>query len=544
MTFTFPLLNPMKFVNVTNIDASFDGDFAVNQLAEYQDPDCYFQKWEFSDSLRLQLLSDFVPSDLVFRDVFTNKIIFSAPWVEAPTFVIGQTFKVYEMDFDFVNLPEGKYRAFFNYTDENEQVQNLVSEPITVALKHENTLLLTYKNSVNDFDVIFDTNIVFTFRVEARIMSFNPGNSRDIYNDQRINPTLLNSTPFRKFRFYVGYKYGVPEWMLDKVNRIQSVDQVQYNGIYYQILNGSDWELESNVFNAYIGGNIEVQPTENKFNRYTSLPTDESGSGNIIYNMGRRSDHFNISDDFSVVGVFKSESLLEQIVVTKRAPAGDLLYKVGTTPGGSEIGEFTARGIKRVQTAPYPFTANTTLYITGLAGADMDFKFLYLQTDAPAIDLGNLEPVTTTMRFPKNTLFYYEEMIPGELDTDFDLATGLGKPNTIFSNCAICDGRNGTEKWDGCVPVAQDLADPDFAALKDVFGTKQVALSIGQLPKFTVKIKGWGPYQGNKKGDNNGPDHDNQDFKWVDLESPVIGNNEAHNNVQKSKTVLLIKAIS
>lgn len=540
--FSIAILNPLRFVDTSEINDSFDGNFAVEQVLDYQNPKCYLQKWQLSDTLKLQVLSDFVPTDLLFRNLDSDLVVTNVPWSEKPTIIVNQTFKVYEIEFDFESIPEGRYYSEFSYIDENDFEHVLLSEPMRVSLKESNTLLLQYKNSINDFDTIFDTGIVFNFRVESAIKDYAPGNSRAIYNDQRVNPTLLSAAPFRKFKFYVGYQYGTPAWVFDKVNFIQSVDQVQYNGIYYQIVEGSDYEIETNEDNNFLGGSIEVQPTDNNFNRYSTLPSDDDG--NLIYVMERRSDHFNLSGNLTVAGVFKAASLLQQILVTKRAPSGVLTIKVGTTNGNSEIGEFDVDDIKFIQTTPYLFSATTTIYVTGLEGSDIDITFLYSQTDAPPIDLGAIVPAPV-INLGKNTIVMYEEMMPGELDIDFDLSTGLGRTNTKYDGWAICDGRNGTDDWRGRSPLMQDPDITDFATLKDVFGEKSHLMTVPELPEHdhptsrTRTDTSGSQYEPNRlsSGGNRG--------LWTGdvVSTGKTGGNQPHNNVHPVKITLFIKNI-
>lgn len=543
--FSIATLNPLRFIDTSNINFGFDGNFAVDQVLSYQNPKCYCQKWQLSDTLRLQVLSDFVPTDLLIKDLYSDLTVASVAWAEKPTIIIDQTFKVYELEYQFITLPEGKYYTQFSYEDENEVEHLLISEPIYIAQVQENTLLLQYKNSINDFDVIFDTGIVFNFRVESAIKDYTPGNNRAIYNDQNVNPTLLSATPFRKFKFYLGFQYGIPEWVFDKVNWIQSVDQVKYNNVFYQIVEGSDYETSSNPDNSFMGGSIEVHPTNNNFNRYQTDPSGED-DGDLIYVMGRRSDYFNISDNFTVPGVFKAESLLEQIKVTKRGPAGDLTFKVGTTAGGDEIGEFVIDNSKWIQTVPFLFSGTTTLYVTGLDGADMDIdiSFLYLQTDAPPIDLGSIVPAPV-IELGKNSVMIYEETIPGELEADFDLSTGLGKANTTYSGWAICDGRNGTEDRSGVVPVGADLRrqpgdpgyDADFVTVGSRGGAKTHTLTVPELPAhdhqtdMKPNIAGSGGSRGAQGPMGSGLTN-------------TTGQNMPHNNMQPYLVSLWIKKIA
>lgn len=531
--FNIAILNPLRFIDTSDINNSFDGNFAIDQVLSYQNPKCYFQKWQTSDVLRLQVISDFVPTDLLFKNIETDGIDGTGVWVETPTVIVGQTFKVYELEFEFLSLPAGKYYTEFSYTDENSVEHILVSEPICVAQKQENTLLLQYKNSINDLDTIFDTGIVFNFRVESAIKDFTPGNNRAVYVDQNVNATLLSAVPFRKFNFYLGFQYGLPEWVVDKVNFIQSVDQVKYNNVYYQIVDGAEYDISRNDDNSFAGGFIEVQPTNNNFNRYTTIPSEDGD--NIIYNMGRRSDHFNIGDNFNVPGVFKSASLLEQILVTKRGPAGTLTIKFGTTPGGSEIGEFDIDDTKFIETVPYLFTGTTTVYVTGLdvADVDVDIQFLYLQTDAPPIDLGNLPGPAPVINLGKNATIPYIETMPGEFDLDFDIETGLGRPNTKWVGWAIADGRNGTTNLNGKTLVGVDLADSNLNEPKKVFGSKTHTLTEAELPQVTLYGYGVGGIDGNQNGGGLGYNRPGPKNKEVSS----FGGGLAHNIMQPSLAI-------
>jgi len=528
--FNIAILNPLRFIDTSNINNSFDGNFAVDQVLSYQNPKCYFQKWQVSDVLRLQIVSDFEPTDLLFRDIVTDAIIGTASWSEKPTVIVGQTFKVYELEFEFITLPVGKYYTEFSYTDENDDEHLIMSEPICVSQTQENTLLLQYKNSVNDLDVIFETGIVFNFRVESAIKDYSPGNNRAIYVDQSVNSTLLSATPFRKFKFYLGYRVGLPPWVIDKVNFIQSVDQVKYNNIYYQIVEGSDYEISTNDDNSFAGASIDIQPANNNFTKYKTVPSEDED--NIFYPMAQRSDHFNKSDNFNVPGVFKSASLLEQILITKRGPAGDLTVKFGVTPGGDEIGEFDVDDAKFIQTVPYWFTGTTIVYVTGLDGpdVDVDIQFIYLQTDVDPVSIGNNPNPAPVINLGKNATIMYVETFPGEFDLDFDIATGLGRENTKWVGWVIADGRNGSTNYTGLAPVGVDPTDPNLNEAKKVFGEKTHTLTQDELPVVTVMGQGVGGIDNNQYGGGVGYNRSGPFDKPVG----TFGKGFAHNNMQPS----------
>ena len=53
--FDIALLNPMRFIDINDINYGFDGNFAIDRLLSYQDAKCYFQKWQRSLAIYLTL---------------------------------------------------------------------------------------------------------------------------------------------------------------------------------------------------------------------------------------------------------------------------------------------------------------------------------------------------------------------------------------------------------------------------------------------------------------------------------------------------------
>lgn len=538
-TFKISPANPMKFVDITSIDDSFNGDFAIKQVLSYQNPKCYFQKWELSDVLRLQILSDFVPTDLVFKDINTDLPSGTSSWAEVESLVTGQTFKIYELEYDFVTLSTGKYYAEFSYIGDGSVIHTLISEPIFIQAVHENTMLLSYTNSENNFDIIFETAIVLNFRVESAIKDYKPKNDRSVYTDQKQNPTQLSAVPYRLLKFYVGFKYGVPEWVFDKINWIQSVDQVQYNGIYYQVISGADYETETNEDNSFLGGSIDIQPVNNNFSKYNTEPTDPTNS---FTPMQKVIPYYNVSADFTVGGFFNAFSILEKLCIKKRSP-GVIAIKVGTTSGGSQIGEFEVDDNNFTQTIEWIFNSTTTVYITGLSGADCDIFIIYKQLDEPPIDLGSGSGTTPPL-LGIGAVIMYEELNPGDLDLDFNTVTGIGRANTNWFGWVICDGRNGSLNWKGRTPVAQDLNDPELSVLGTLGGEKKHLLTVPELPKFKPTFSMAIFLERFNRSGTNQRYYTNAGVNQGTLDINEIGGDIPHNNMQPYLVTLFVKKIS
>jgi len=516
--FAISPINPLRFIDTSDVNAGFDGNFALNQLEDYQNPRCYYQKWKRGDILKLQVLSDTIPEDLFIKTVQGDVISDQIPWAEVPTVILDQTFKVYQIEYSVSDVPDGKYYAEFEYTDTEGQPHILESERFDINANQPNTVLIKYTNSQNDFDVIFDTKIEFQFRVEASIQRPNFQNDRAVYTDQRINPTQLSATPYKTFSLFIGYKWGVPEWIIDKVNWIQSVDQVFYNNVMYQVVDEAEFEPVYNDDNKYMGASIEVQPIQNNFLKYTTV---DGGSANKFTPMQKVVPYYNVGANMPIPGLFKNASILEYISVYKRS--GAIIYlNVGTTPGGTEIGEFIIDSSEWSQTIMWLFSSTTTIYLSGLSGSDLDIFVVYKQLDEPEIDLGDL---TSTIPAPlaKGSTMLFMEVSEGELDEYIDMSTGLGRQNGPWAGWAV-SGTNGTRSLAGKVPVGLDEDDVTFNTLYTVGGEKMHLLTIAEMPSHSHGYSGvTNPGGSGTGGRTNVPQN---------KETNQTGGDQAHNNLQ------------
>jgi len=141
----------------------------------------------------------------------------------------------------------------------------LVSEPLNILVSHPNTVFLEYKNSRYHGDVIFETGREFGLRVEGTIgvNSFTPGGKRQVYEDEKLNPTVLSAKPYRTFTLSIGGSSGVPDWMIDKLMWIWSCDNVLVDGKSYAMTDESfDFKTEDGY--PMRGVNIKIREGINR----------------------------------------------------------------------------------------------------------------------------------------------------------------------------------------------------------------------------------------------------------------------------------------
>lgn len=527
--------NPIRFIPEGESDL-----FLINQENK-----CYFQKWKNTDSTKLQILSDFPDITIDIRDYNTNEIVLSLNVAEIPINLIGQTFKCYEVLFDFSLLTDGQYYAELTYSSISTDPVTLFSEPFDVQADHPGTMLFKYTNSENNYSIIFDTDIEFDFRVEGTIKEFTPVSDDVIYNDQKRNVTLLNSVPYRSWKLYIGNAPGLPDWVLDKVNRIMSVDQKNIDDVDFEKVEGEKWEQVRQVEYPFSGMSIEIMPVENVFLQRIKTG-DNPPEGYTIVELVK--NYFDNAADIEVAGIFSKYSLLKHISVLNYGAA--FTMNVGTTDGGTEIGQFevptgSGAGVDLTANIKKLFNAATTVYITGLTGTDADILIDYLQYDAvPAQPLPAPAPT-----LGKNAVIEFEETDPGEFLAAFDIVTGLGKVGGGWEGWAIMDGRNGTTDRGGKVSVGwvNDPLSPFYlqatpASLTDGFGGEnEVTLTVDELPEVDI------PFDYDGVGRSSGAQETMRNYPGSNRTGGVItfpGGGQAHNNMQEYAVTVKVKKIA
>lgn len=465
-------LNPLRFIDTSNLNSGFDGNLASNLLNWYQTNQCFLQPFIKSDNLILQVIADVVPDDVEIRDQY-DTVISTGIWSVKPlTLPDCPDLKVYELELPFVDVPEGAYQAYFN---------TFVSEPFRVFDQAERTILLKYKNSRNDYDTVFDTGIQFEFRTYGSIDNYVPQNDREVFTDQRHNVTQLSSVAFRRFNFVMGMiDYGMPAWMVDKYNLITQCDQVSYNNIYYQIPEDTNIEVTQNNDYSYIWeAKVDIEPVDNNFIRYITQP---DGSGVQTFTPVQKvTPFYNVAGGFNLAGTFKYLSKLESVDILKSG--ADYLLNIGVTPGGGEIvSNWPVDESRNDIELNYLFNATQTIYFSGSGLNANAFILNWLQLDEPPVPVGGPTPPAA---LGKNAKMFFEEILPGDLAAVFDLSTGLGLQNGAWKDWAIA-GTNGTVSMSGKLPIGWDQA--DSLTIGTTTGSATITIGKANLPAVGVGI--------------------------------------------------------
>lgn len=280
-----PDLNPLKYVDMspTELPQYLSRDFLDYRFHEIQhDWDqyvLYYQKFQTSDIIYQQFTSNFDPIQIDLVDCEGNvHITQTALQKRAHKYLIG--YFIYEDAISLAGIAPGVY--FVKVTAGGKIC---VCEPILIAVTHPGTIRHDYKNSRYHGDVIFETGIEFALRVEATKGFLNPGSQDVIYTDQKFNPSLLSSKTYRSIPLHYGGSEGLPDWMVDKLNKIWSCNSVLADGKSYAKKSDAKYAFKEEENYPMRGMTLEVQEGINRGSKIISAELDPNKRLAIIYNL-------------------------------------------------------------------------------------------------------------------------------------------------------------------------------------------------------------------------------------------------------------------
>lgn len=145
------------------------------------------------------------------------------------------------------------------YPDDSEEYYS--SEPIWVRTTHKNTIYLRWSNDVDAFNIMFRTmGLNFGMRLDSDFMSFEPASDDVVFSDVDDNVRSLYSNPYRVFKLQVGGIRGVPEYVIDKINRALSC---------------TNFTVDDKRYLKQDGSNLEVQKWENRPLQFATIALRE-----------------------------------------------------------------------------------------------------------------------------------------------------------------------------------------------------------------------------------------------------------------------------
>lgn len=265
-----PRMCPIKWVELDPVDIpqyiskAMDDYVFSEQLAEfpYLEQVQYAQKWQTNDTIKEQNEANYDPIDVSLIDVNgTALITVIAQNLLLNKYVPGMY--IYEWTMSLVDVPEGCY--FLKKECGDPVLKTLISEPQLIKVIHPGTELYEYRNSRYHGDVVFETGIMFGFRVESAMPpgSLLPGGTRNIYEDEKLNPFVTQAKPFDEYTVTIGGPDGVPDWVIQKMNWIWSCNDVTIDGKSFA-MSGTAFEYNEEINFPMRGVKIRVREGINR----------------------------------------------------------------------------------------------------------------------------------------------------------------------------------------------------------------------------------------------------------------------------------------
>jgi hypothetical protein len=157
------------------------------------------------------------------------------------------------------------------------QTAILYSEPIKVETSFPKTIVLFYNHNVNDYDILFTTGNCagMMIRIEGGMKSggLQPGGKFDMYHDLGYVSEQLDGVPFNVEKWTFGPGYGMPNHMVDKLNRIPFLSEMRIDGAQYVRADGAKLERKGVDDYPLAGWTIDLVKKENPFSEDIQLNT-------------------------------------------------------------------------------------------------------------------------------------------------------------------------------------------------------------------------------------------------------------------------------
>lgn len=255
---TLPYINALQLLEVapaqiTQYQSHHMDDWMLqNRLLQWQSGQ-YANPWLRADSIYLQLQTNTGQPTLTVIDKNRTVIIGPQLMIQRQQNPYDPATYIYESATSLNALQDGEC-YWFKITTASI---TLISEPIQAFDEYANSILIQYKNRKFYADVIFETGIEMNLRIPGFLRMKPPAAKDTVYEDQILDMTMIKSVPYRLWEVYAGAPVRLPDYTIDKLNRIFGCSSVRIDGRYYTKNEGFKWEQVDNeqntLFYAYRG---------------------------------------------------------------------------------------------------------------------------------------------------------------------------------------------------------------------------------------------------------------------------------------------------
>jgi hypothetical protein len=288
-----PILGPLTWVplNYTKdprYNHNYLGeDWYKNRIAGWIENNDVFMPWQWNDKLPLQCQTNGLdPVTVTVLDGDGN--IMGAPIsianlattsLQLPQKLYQQTLLFQDIK-DALNLEDGEY-YFLWYMGIGEGQAKWISEGVSLKEKWDNTILLEFKHSRNKLGTVFTEGYLGCLRVPGMIGRYTPKSKFTEFADQPQDLDLLGSVGYDTWKLTIGHDELIPDYIMQKVDRILLLDTMLIDGNQYTRDSGSAWEQQTFPGESKVIMSIEIRKAKNSdaliLNTAGQLTDDMSG---------------------------------------------------------------------------------------------------------------------------------------------------------------------------------------------------------------------------------------------------------------------------
>jgi hypothetical protein len=289
------ILSPLKFVKEGYTgEAKYNTKYFEDYIYQDTIPQFYYQKnywqiWQNNDAIPLQILSNYAPHNLQMFDCNDNPVSGgSFVFTYKPTSIEGTGQKVYEALPAMLPFAEGVYR--FRLRSGDPVLETYVSEWFCVKPKHENSFLFEYWHDENDHDVVFETGIKMCFRIKGGFPpeQYKPGSNRTVFIDQPNNIVQLSGRSFGIWKLLLGDSYGLPQWVIERINQIFLCSNVLIDGKQFVANDGAEVEPTTEELYPLAGWSLDVRPAKQQNKKRFIADGNQGSPLTVVYQIEGR----------------------------------------------------------------------------------------------------------------------------------------------------------------------------------------------------------------------------------------------------------------
>lgn len=213
-------------------------DWSFERFQNFYKKPVYFQKWQTTDPIKLQILTSGEGQLELFIYDERGMQVSNTPLSIIVNTAVPDPFILQQLSVTIAT--EGIYL----FVLKNGIGENIaISEWQHIKVKWPKTNLFEYSSSYNLRNTYFNSWGAVSIRVEGQLMPADPDSDFTEFEDEEGDMTIVHDHPWQKQKLFVGDNLGIPDFMAMKMNLVTLLNACLCEGIH--IARDKDSKLEN-----------------------------------------------------------------------------------------------------------------------------------------------------------------------------------------------------------------------------------------------------------------------------------------------------------